>query len=127
MVDPMLLQLIDVVERDSGALNVSLIVGGQVISGILIGEYPWSRAYTVQLADLAPDESSEAALLQAAREPTPPDGPDDAEQISRPDDDPGPDASARYLHLAAAEGAGYALRWRIRLADVSGWMLVGLA
>jgi hypothetical protein len=116
MVDPLLVQLADAVERGDGALSVSLIVGGRVVAGILVSEQTWVRLFATQLAGLSVDEADEITMLTLAN--------------ASPDELGGEADAAedRHLHLVApVPGGGYTIRWRLRLAAVDGWHLVSPA
>jgi hypothetical protein len=117
MYDPLLEHLVELAEAETPIeAEVTLIVGGALISGHVISEEAYMAHHALTRAYLALDaEGDDESEAEASDE-----GDDDDEEEDDFDDE------AAYLHLRDAQAAGGKLGFfRVALGDVSGFSLRG--
>ena len=117
MYDPLLEHIIDLAEAETPVeAEVTLIVGGMLVTGHVISEDKYMSHHALTRAWLELDEEAEdESDVEASAESD-----DEDEEDDDFDDD------ATYLHLRDAHAPGGKLGFfRIALSDVSGFSLVG--
>lgn len=117
MYDPLLEHIIDLAEAETPAeAEVTLIVGGVLVTGHVISEEKYMAHHALTRAYLeADDEAEDASEADAADE-----GDDEEEEDEDFDDD------GAYVHLRDAHTpAGKLGFFRVALGDVAGFSLRG--
>lgn len=113
--DLMLTVLVDFVEsNETHVLGISLNVGGQVITGDLVGRAAWFKS----MLELSEGNEGAQKLIGTLEE---------AWNANDPDDDD--DVALNFLHVRNGQvvsGAGLIGQgghWRCKIGDVSGWCM----
>ena len=116
MYDPLLEHLIDLAEAETPVeAEVSLIVGGVLVTGYVISEDKYMSHHALTRAYLELDADAEGESDADASE----EGDEEDEEDDDFDDD------VTYLHLRDAQATGGKLGYfRVALSDVSGFSLL---
>lgn len=117
MYDPLLEHLIDLAEAETSVeAEVSLIVGGMLVTGFVVSEEKYMASHALTRAYLELDAEAEGESDADASE----EGDEEDEEDDDFDDD------VAYLHLRDAQANGGKLGYfRVALSDVSGFSLRG--
>ncbi|MFD0726728.1 hypothetical protein [Lysobacter brunescens] len=117
MYDPLLEHLIELAEAETPVeAEVSLIVGGMLVTGHVVSEEKYMSSHALTRAYLELDAEAEGESDADASE----------EGDEEDEDDDDFDDDVAYIHLRDAQAAGGKLGFfRVALTDVSGFSLRG--